>query len=995
MAISNIIPIIKREIDGKSVDTFINGKAKESIISPELLYLNEYYKFITPSNLIFQITENNKVLIKIQFEAGKKASTLNELEIDLPSLFHSTSPLHPVVAEGAKFMDLYFPIGKLTLLNDDKYKRLLISAMLLYSPITNVGVVTSLGDDLQRSKHVRESFRLNSDGKCFAIDGKGINIGVISDSYNTQKYTVFDPDTQINQNKPKAEIDVLNGDLPGKGNPNDYSKDVKIIKESMFQATDEGRAMLQIIHDVAPGAELFFHCASTLEEFKKAIEDLKDEKCGCSIIVDDLTFIEESFFAAKSEVSKAIEGFTSKPGNFFFSAAGNFGNYGHQGIFKSELQKQNTNFITSDEKDSDTVFRTYGDNIVLFQKVEFCKEGIYMIVLQWDDSDINERNFPDLDLYLVDDDGKLLTGNNRFNTSGDPMEYLAFIVKKSTSANILITCANGPTSKNLPYRYIVFRHNNGFSYDGMEKRKTPTVSGHAMLEQTITVGAVKKNCGHVPEIRNYSSYGGKLTNIPPTNIVIDIVAPDGENINLALIGKDTNNDHFQNFYGTSASAPHAVGAFALMMSSLNIANGGELLINNQGLQLNDLVLQLFKDTCTKLGSPEVAGAGLINSDKAFNLLLNQYQILENSIVNNDRNPCEKINDKPVLKIIAHDISCEYGQSWNLTYTIEGIPENEFNNLDLPNIKLNTTAVEPYPDVNNYTITPYFENQLTQDIIDLLPYKINFKPGVLSITKKDLVIRAKDDTFDKHRPINIEFVYQYNTNGIADNDHFLATIMQEHRSTFSETNMLVLINGFIDYGLNRDNFIRSDDVLYWLLETGSWMTLISKSTIDDLDQNLSNGNHIFEIDYNTFLDYLNFLKYEGDSNLFRPMSNNYRPLANNYRPLANNYRPLANNYRPLANNYRPLANNYRPLANTGSNDDDPVENPMHLILDDEFLQSSKEIKAYEYHSINLITGLNPGDDHYIFPGAFFAHMSINFNIEYRHGRYNIKRKSINK
>ncbi len=55
-----------------------------------------------------------------------------------------------------------------------------------------------------------------------------------------------------------ASTDVSNGDLPGSGNPVNGTP-VEVLGEYPFgRRSDEGRAMLQIIHDIAPKATLAF-----------------------------------------------------------------------------------------------------------------------------------------------------------------------------------------------------------------------------------------------------------------------------------------------------------------------------------------------------------------------------------------------------------------------------------------------------------------------------------------------------------------------------------------------------------------------------------------------------------------------------------------------------------------------------------------------------------------------------------------------------------------
>ena len=55
--------------------------------------------------------------------------------------------------------------------------------------------------------------------------------------------------------------DVASGDLPGPGNPNGNSMPITVLQDTP-ERTDEGRAMLQIVHDVAPKARLGFATAN-------------------------------------------------------------------------------------------------------------------------------------------------------------------------------------------------------------------------------------------------------------------------------------------------------------------------------------------------------------------------------------------------------------------------------------------------------------------------------------------------------------------------------------------------------------------------------------------------------------------------------------------------------------------------------------------------------------------------------------------------------------
>jgi hypothetical protein len=98
------------------------------------------------------------------------------------------------------------------------------------------------------------------------LTGAGLKIGVLSDSYDTST-------TAVNN----AADDIASGDLPN---------DVIVLKDSPVaeDPIDEGRAMLQLIHDIAPDAKLYFRTASLgAQDFANGIIELAD--AGCNVIV--------------------------------------------------------------------------------------------------------------------------------------------------------------------------------------------------------------------------------------------------------------------------------------------------------------------------------------------------------------------------------------------------------------------------------------------------------------------------------------------------------------------------------------------------------------------------------------------------------------------------------------------------------------------------------------------------------------------------------------
>ncbi len=152
----------------------------------------------------------------------------------------------------------------------------------------------------------------------FGVNGSGIKIGVISDNFNTA--TAFD---QFG-NPDNYATDIANGYLP---------TDIQVLQDDNNdpEATDEGRAMLELIHTIAPGASLAFYASTTpatandpLNSFGNAIQALK--AAGANIIVDDIGITDEPN-PPYGPINQAIESVFNQ-GVSYFSAGDNTGPFG-------------------------------------------------------------------------------------------------------------------------------------------------------------------------------------------------------------------------------------------------------------------------------------------------------------------------------------------------------------------------------------------------------------------------------------------------------------------------------------------------------------------------------------------------------------------------------------------------------------------------------------------------------------------------------------------
>ncbi|UOE42939.1 S8 family serine peptidase [Agromyces larvae] len=149
----------------------------------------------------------------------------------------------------------------------------------------------------------------------FGVDGTGVTVGIISDSFATAPGLLTTP-----------EQDVSIGSLPGPGNPCGYETPVEVLADG--PGSDEGRAMAQLVHGIAPGARLLFATTdldslgrTTPRHIFHAVQLLV--AAGADIIVDDIgeeldLYFQQGITSAMMRAAAAAD-----PSLMFFSSAGN------------------------------------------------------------------------------------------------------------------------------------------------------------------------------------------------------------------------------------------------------------------------------------------------------------------------------------------------------------------------------------------------------------------------------------------------------------------------------------------------------------------------------------------------------------------------------------------------------------------------------------------------------------------------------------------------
>src|SRR5262249_43343782 len=97
--------------------------------------------------------------------------------------------------------------------------------------------------------------------------------------------------------------------------------------------TDEGRAMLEIVHRIAPGATLGFHTGdNSIIDMANGISLLKTE-FGANVITDDIGYFDEPMFSV-CRLGIAVDNAVAQ-GVVYTTAAGNVGNHGFRAPWSS------------------------------------------------------------------------------------------------------------------------------------------------------------------------------------------------------------------------------------------------------------------------------------------------------------------------------------------------------------------------------------------------------------------------------------------------------------------------------------------------------------------------------------------------------------------------------------------------------------------------------------------------------------------------------------
>jgi hypothetical protein len=378
-------------------------------------------------------------------------------------------------------------------------------------------VDTSAGDVAHRAALARQFY---------SVSGAGIGVGVVANGADSRLARLASGD---------LPAVTMVGAQPGSG--------------------DRGTALLEIVHDLAPGAALFFAAAGDNQaQFAASLQALC--AAGARVIVGDAVFHDEPAFQ-DGVVAQAVNAVTAG-GCFYFAAAGDSGNKsdGTSGVWEGD-------YVASTPFGSSGLSHDFGG----INSNQITQDSLHLFTLQWSDPWGGSAN--DYDLFLVPPAGDVASSTNTQNGSQNPFESIATSFGETNSRLVVVRFTGAS-------RYLRLT-----AHGGRLAISTPgRISGHAGAKNTIAVGAVDVaraaggpfSSGPLTPVQTSSSDGPRRLFYGPDGAAItpgNFSATGGEVVAKPDVAAadcvSTSTPGFNPFCGTVAAAAHAAGIAALML----------------------------------------------------------------------------------------------------------------------------------------------------------------------------------------------------------------------------------------------------------------------------------------------------------------------------------------------------------------------------------------------------------------------------------------------
>lgn len=350
---------------------------------------------------------------------------------------------------------------------------------------------------------------------------------------------------------------------------------VQVVKPSdgaSSQAGDEGTALLEEVHAVAPGAGLAYCGPNTFVEYTSCLSQMI--ATGATILVDDLIFPQQDLLSSDSSAVQAIEQLLAQnPAVALFTAGGNYngsyweGNYSPVAL--SSLGQPPLTCPSNGATQTDYYVSEFngdpGQLLTVLQSARF------PLALAW--ADPPGHNASKFDVYWVDSSDSTKSG---CLSTGSATDTQIAVNETFTAGSYTLYIATPDASSGGKFLKL------WVGGDGLTTLSKPTagavVTVQAFASGAVSVGAVNGSDGVGNDIESFSSLGPIAIAFPEVKQIQApvLVAPDGINV-------DANGTYFAgslfpdgNFYGTSASAPNAAGVAALIRGAFPAFTASQL-----------------------------------------------------------------------------------------------------------------------------------------------------------------------------------------------------------------------------------------------------------------------------------------------------------------------------------------------------------------------------------------------------------------------------------